>query len=163
MSLKKYLCVDAEHIRLIDYIFSDHDSYNAKYTYPKPHSIAIGGENSVETFEKHGVPSEYQKMYMVYNGVNIKRFKTKEYLTDSPISLTTSKSGNIFGQMAGAIPTFDVSDCYHCSKEDVLEFLNGLRENQILDNYLTALGEIMHLNIKSYFDTNASKVKKMVK
>lgn len=164
MNLKKYLCVEAEHIRLIDYIFTDHDSYNSKYTYPKPHSIAVGGDDCVNIFEKNDIPLEYQKMYMVYNSLNInKRFKAKEYLTDTIISLSINKNGNIFGQMSGDNPTFDVSNCFECNKEDVLEFLTELREEQLLDNYLKALGEIIHLNIKSYFDTNTSKVKKKTK
>lgn len=161
MDLKKFLCVDAENIRLIDYIFIDQVSYNMKNNYSKPSSIAIGGENCIEIFEKNNIPSECQKIYMVYNGLNFKKFKAREYLTDTPIRLSISKSGNIFGQMAGERPTFDVSNCYDASKEDVIEFITELRENKILNNYLIALGEIMHLHIKSHFDSNNIKVKKI--
>lgn len=160
MDLKKFLCVDAEHIRLIDYIFIDQDLNNPRYAYSKPSSIAVGGENSVEIFNKNGIPTEYQKMYMAYKGLNFKRFKAKEFLTDTIVDISIGKSGNIFGQMVGNKPAFDVSNCYQSSREDVLEFITGLRENQILDNYLNALSEIMHIHIKSYFDTNANKIKK---
>ena len=160
MEFKKYLCVDADDIRIIDYIFIDQDLNNPRYTYSKPSSIAIGGENSVEIFAKNGIPNEYQKMYMVYKGLNFKRFKAKEFLTDTIVDISIGKSGNIFGQMVGNKPAFDVSNCYQSSREDVLEFITGLRENQILENYLKALGEIMHLHIKSYFNTNVCKVKK---
>ena len=68
MELKKYLCVDAENITLIDYVFVD---YNVDERYPKPNSISIGGDTSVKIFEKNGIPKEYQKIYMECNAVKM--------------------------------------------------------------------------------------------
>ena len=179
MEFKKFLCVDADNIRLIDYIFTDQDLQDSKYNYPKPSSMAIGGDTSTKIFEKNGVPIEYQKMYMECNSVKmivseinnsnrqstskLNRFKARELLTDTGLYLTINKTGNIFGQMAGENPTFDVSNCRTCEKNEIVKFLIDLRLNQVLDNYLKSIGEIMHLNIKSYFDTNLEKVKKLKK
>ena len=175
MELKKYLCVEAEDITLIDYVFVD---YNVD-DYPKPNSISIGGDNSVKIFEKNKVPKEYQKMYMECNAVKMivneinnasrqdsskfNRFKGRELLTDTGVYLSFDKTGNIYGQMTGEKPTFDIRNCKVCEKNEIIRFLIDLKTNQLLDNYLKSLGEIMRLNIKSYFDTNSDKIKKKVK
>ena len=179
MEFKRFLCVDANNIRLIDYIFTDQDLHASKNSYPKPNSMAIGGDISTKIFEKNGVPVEYQKMYMECNSVKMivneinnsnrqptskfNRFKARELLTEAVLYLTVDKSGNIFGQMAGENPTFDVSNCRVCEKNEIVKFLIDLRLNQVLDNYLKSIGEIMHINIKSYFDSNLEKVKKIKK
>ncbi len=176
MELKKYLCVDANDITLIDYVFVD---YNVDESYPKPNSIIIGGDTSVKIFEKNHVPKEYQKIYMECNAIKMivneinntnrqdsskyNRFKARELLTDTGIYLAFDKNGNIFGQMVGDKPTFDVNNCKLCEKNEIIKFLVDLRSNQMLDNYLKSIGEIMHLNIRSYFDTNLLKVKKYSK
>ena len=167
MELKKYLCVDAKDITLIDYIFMDQKNDNL--TYSKPDSIAIGGDSSVKVFEKNGVLEEYQKVFMVCNAISmilqsIKNadkmitrnksrfniFKAKELLTDTPMSLTVNAFGDIFGQMASKKSSFDVRNCYVCEKNDVIDFLLDLKNNQMLDKYIKSIEEIMHFNIKYY-------------
>ena len=177
MELKKYLGVDAKDITLIDYVFIDQAGDTV--TYSKPCSIAIGGDSSVKIFEKNGVIKEYQKIFMVCNTISmviqsIKNsdkmittnksrfnvFKAKEFLTDIPINLTVNVCGDIFGQMASEKASFDVRNCYICEKSDVLSFFVNLRNDQMFDKYLKSIAEIMHLSIKSYFDSNNDKIKK---
>ena len=177
MDFKDYLCVDAENIQLINYIFTD-QIFNEN-DYLKPKVTPVGGESSIKIFEQNGIPEEYQKAYMTCSHISMSladlknsrsnlyttkfnRFKAKGYLTGTPIYLAISNSDRIFGQMVGDNPRFDVRDCYVCDKNEVDKFLIEIRKNGLLDNYLKAISEILQLNIKSYFDSN-NKIKKKSK
>ena len=170
MDLKKYLCVNAEDITLVNYIFTDKVFYGEKNSYPKPQSIAIGGESSVNIFEENDIPKEFQKLYMSSYSLSkeiskipyFKRSKTfiaRELLTDISIALEIYDNRNIYGKMSGSKPSFSVDNVHECNKEEAIMFLFGLRENGLLDNYLRTLEEIMHIHVKSDFDTNKLKRK----
>lgn len=177
MDLKLYIGVDASNINLINYIFTDEKLHGSNNEYPKPQSMAICGENSCSIFEKHGVLKEYQKMFMICNSFSkflsfpspwgyrkknvFHRFTAREFVTDLPIYLSINNYYEVYGYMACDKPAFDVDYCYEVKKEDIIQFFKELREKGLFDNYLNALGEIVHMNIKSYIDSN--KINKKTK
>ncbi len=175
MRKKYYIRVDGYNIKTINYIFTDSNNIDCLDEYSEAKSLPCGGESGTVIFEKHGIPEQYQRMYMVANPISIffsmptmtarekisvfQRFKAKEILTDIPVYLTNDKIVPIFsGYMAVEKPPFNIECCYECNKENVLQFYNNLKKVGLWDQYLEALGEIMNIDIEK--DLNGNKIKK---
>ncbi len=173
--MKKYLSVDAENIIMIDYWFSDQSFYGSFNSYPKPQTMVSCGDNSISIFERNNVPQDYQRIFIETNSISqtlclpssaiirkknaLHRFEGREFITEMPINLSVSQYDEIYGYMASEKPAFDVRSCYDVEKNEVIRFFGELRKDGLFDNYLKALGEIEHIEIKSDIDSNKVKIK----
>lgn len=174
---KRYIGVNANEVRLIMHIFSD-NGLNDKRDYPQPKITAFSKGTGTEVFERNGIPKEYQKMFMIVNNnmsmafqdirihhINLSpasfkfnRFKAREYISETEVYIAYNSEHELRGQQAGFPCAFDLGSCYICSEEKVKDFMIGLREKGLLDNYIKSIMEITYTKYLTGYDSNKEKL-----
>lgn len=179
MQHKKFIGVEAKNIYLITHILKDDNDK----TYPQPSIISFTDGTATEIFEKNGIPKEYQKMFMVVNNnlsmtfqkiishsINLQpaahkfnRFKARELILGTELFVAYDSSYELSGKQVGFPYAFDFNHCYISDEKEVKDFIIGLREKELFDNYIKSISEINHIMFESEFDLNKGKVKQLVK
>ena len=179
MQHKKFIGVEAKNIYLITHILKDDNDK----TYPQPSIISFTDGTATEIFEKNGIPKEYQKMFMVVNNnlsmafqktishsINLQpaahkfnRFKAREFVSGTELFVAYNSRYELSGKQVGFPYAFDFNHCYISDEKEVKDFIIGLREKELFDNYIKSISEINHIMFESEFDLNKGKVKQLVK
>lgn len=179
MQHKKFIGVEAKNIYLITHILKDDNDK----TYPQPSIISFTDGTATEIFEKNGIPKEYQKMFMVVNNnlsmafqktishsINLQpaahkfnRFKARELILGTELFVAYDSSYELSGKQVSFPYAFDFNHCYISDEKEVKDFIIGLREKELFDNYIKSISEINHIMFESEFDLNKGKVKQLVK
>ena len=107
----KYLIIDAPQIN--------------KYEYETNNII-----NIKQTFEKNGIPEEFQKIILKTNISLFKKNKLKEYTTGCPLDIK-----NIKKELA------------YSNYEDVMNFLQKVDNEGYLKNYLQSIKEFLNISV----------------
>ncbi len=145
IGMNKYLIIDAKNIYSINYVLMQKNN--------KAELQALTDLNSDgcrKYFEDNGIPFNFQYIFIKLRALN-RKIDGYEYLTNIPIEIYKNKGyySMIDGRMHGDYPGFRFKEAKYCTEYDIISFFKDLKDKDLFDNYLNALGELFQIKIVS--------------
>ena len=119
----KFLCILGKNIYSINYALLNENISKGL--------ISFTGDNCQAIFEKNGVNSNFQKIFIklsLFNSILKKKNNGFEYLTNVPIEIFKNSyyDYTISGEMFGNYPGCRFNNAYYCNEKDILEFISNI-------------------------------------